>query len=66
MNPETNGENDNKVAIAKIISKYPLQTERFVGKKDGMLIVALVSRNEKGEIIFVQPGSTKDLTLKKP
>lgn len=62
MGAESNGGDGNKAAIQKIIDKYPLSTETFVGGKDGMHIEAKVSRDGEGKIIYVQGRSVKAIS----
>lgn len=59
MSAELNGGDSNKAEIERIIDKYPLHEETFASRKPGQYVVAEISRDDKGKIIFVLPGSVK-------
>lgn len=58
MDTESNGVDGNKDAIERIINRYPLHEETFVSKT-GQLIIAVVSRDDEKNIIYVRPKSVK-------
>ena len=58
-----NSETGELFTLDKIKSLYKPAEETFKAK-DGMDISAQVRRNEKGQIVYVTPGSVRDLTAK--
>lgn len=50
----------------ELLAFYPPQEERFIGGTDHQQVVASVSRNPDGDIIYVVPGSVKAVIPEAP